>query len=79
MNDVEFHWSSGMVVGTLQLMRLVDRNLRILVTMKEQQGRIGSVDVSDWTGEFCHIWDLVWQAAQEPRQCRTAYAQTEGC
>lgn len=50
--DFEFKRSAKLFVFASQFMRLVDRHLRILIAVDDEQWWIGGIHVLDWTGEF---------------------------
>ena len=55
VNHLELHaiGDSRRLVGSLQFVRLIDGNLRILVSVNQEQRRIVCVDVKHRTGQFC--------------------------
>ena len=47
MDDVQRDVEAGLLVGALQLVGLIDRHLRVLVAMHEEQRWIARADVDD--------------------------------
>ena len=41
----------GIFVGAVQFVRLIDRNLRVLISVNEQQGRIFPIDMKHGAGK----------------------------
>src|SRR5262245_40547750 len=43
VNNVELHWQFGFLIAAHQFVRLVDRNLRILIAVNYKQRRVGRI------------------------------------
>ena len=78
VDDLESYRQPMSLVGSVQLVGLVDRNLWILISVKNEQGGIRGVDVSHRTSEPCQIGHLVGTASEKQFQRRHPDAQTVG-
>ena len=47
VDDFEFDRGFHAAIRAVQFVRLIDRHLRILVSMKQEQGRIVAIDMKD--------------------------------
>ena len=77
MNHVEDNFQFVVFICALELVRLVDRHLRILVSVKEQQGRIVRVDVKHRARKFRKRRHSVGLCAQQPFESGRAHIHTE--
>ena len=68
MNDFELNWRLRLLIGPVQLMRLIDRHLRVLVSVQKEQRRIVAIYVEDRTGEAGQREDIRWLATQQKFQ-----------
>jgi hypothetical protein len=64
MDDFEEHLEAMLFISVLKFMRLIGGHPWILVSMKQQQGRVIRADMEYRTGEFCQIRDCVRLCAQ---------------
>jgi len=75
VDDVEGHVEARLFVRPLQLVRLVDRHLWILIAMKHEERGIVRANVRDRAGELGELWYGVWLRAEQEIEGRLAHAQ----
>jgi hypothetical protein len=78
VDDYELHRQAGFLVGAAEFVCLVDRHLRVLVAVEEEQGRIVGIDVKDWAGEAGEIGNVFRLAAEQEIERRYADAEAVG-
>ena len=62
------HLQPGFFVSNPQLVRLIERHLRVLVAVQQYQRRISWTDMSYRAGQFCRIPRLFGQSTEEQLQ-----------
>ena len=75
MDYLELNLHVPFFVGVVELVRLVDGHLRILVSMQHQQRRIGRIDVEHGAGETRQTLFVLRLTSEEKVQ--GGYAHTE--
>jgi len=55
MNNLELYRKSEFLIAPLQLVRLIDRHLWILVPMNQQEWGVGPVHVKERAGKLCNL------------------------
>ena len=60
----------------VQLMRLIDRHLQILISMQQEQGRVRAVDMEDWACQHRQLPLLLGLATEQELQSRFPDAQS---
>lgn len=65
VKDVEFHRQPGLFIGAGEFVGLVDRHLRILIPVEEQQWRILAIHMNNRAGEACEIRVRLGLAAEQ--------------
>ena len=78
VQDFELRWQSESLIGALEFVGLIDRHLRILIAMQQEEKRIVRVHVKDGTGEARELGLLFGQAAEKQLKSRFADAQAVG-
>src|SRR5438093_10743244 len=68
VNDFELNGRLHLLISTVQLMRLVDWHLRVLISVHQEQRRIVAIDVEDGTGEARQGENIRWLATQQKFQ-----------
>ena len=65
-----------LVIATVQFVRLIDRNLGVLVTMDQEERWILGVHVEDRAGKFGAFGVVFWLGPQQQLQCGNSNSQT---
>ena len=53
MHDFKANRCPGFLIGTFKLVRLVNRHLKVLIAMKEQERRILGIHMNNWASKLC--------------------------
>ena len=79
VDDFQLNWSLDLLVCAQKFERLIDRHLRILIAVEQQQGRIAMVHMKNWTGKLCQRGHGVRLSAKQQVKRRHTNLQTMRC
>ena len=65
VDDDELHRAIDLFICAAQLVRLIDRHLRILISVEKEQGRISRIDVKNGAGEMGYCRKVIGLTTEE--------------
>ena len=78
VDDFKLNRKLQLLVQPVKFVRLINRDLRILISVNQQQRRVFSVNVENGTGEFCQFREFYRRASKQQVQRRDTNAQSVG-